>query len=386
MNKYLSSKIKIVSFITIIAVVFAHAYNWADNYLQPMTTITEGLNYSADIEYFISNGLVRFSVPVFFLISGYLFFYTFKLSLTGYIYKLKSRFKSLVIPYFAWSILSIIFCNLLINLPIKIIMDWKYEKETGNILNFLISPPPFQFWFIVDLFKFVIIAPLIYLVIKKFKLYVAIPIFLIWVINFKVPGISNNTIEGLLFFYLGSYLSIWKREDIVSRKFNKKTIAIVSSIWIILLIFKTVYAGIMGMNQQLISIENTLILIIVYKLSVLIGIFSVWYGFDIIFNNESRFSKILNLSEHTFFIYAFHVPILNIIFQYILFNTGYNNEFNLLVYFGSVILVILTAIALSLMLLRYFPVFHMILSGGRGARIFSKNHSNNSENKLITRG
>ena len=107
MDKELSSKIKIISFISIVAVVFLHAYNWSDNFLLPTTVIYEGLYLSTFTEFFISNGLTRFAVPVFFMISGYLFYLTFEFSKKGYWYKLKSRFKSLVIPYIAWVITGV---------------------------------------------------------------------------------------------------------------------------------------------------------------------------------------------------------------------------------------------------------------------------------------
>ena len=73
-NEYLSKKILFLSLISMIAVVFAHAYNYADTFLQPHTIITEGLHPVACIEYAILNALTRFSVPMFFMISGFLFF------------------------------------------------------------------------------------------------------------------------------------------------------------------------------------------------------------------------------------------------------------------------------------------------------------------------
>ena len=103
MNKYLSSKIKVVSFISILMVVYLHCYNYKDSCLDITTTITEGLNYGTFIEYFICNGFTRVCVPLFFIISGYLFFLRCDFSLSKYIYKVKSRFVSLVIPYFIWT-------------------------------------------------------------------------------------------------------------------------------------------------------------------------------------------------------------------------------------------------------------------------------------------
>ena len=53
-----------------IAVVFIHSYNYKDNFLTPTTSISESFNVYAMFEYFISNALARFAVPLFFIISG----------------------------------------------------------------------------------------------------------------------------------------------------------------------------------------------------------------------------------------------------------------------------------------------------------------------------
>ena len=75
MNSYLSKKISFLSMISMIAVVFIHAYNYTDSFLQPNTIITEGLHLGACVQFAISNALARFAVPLFFMISGFLFFF-----------------------------------------------------------------------------------------------------------------------------------------------------------------------------------------------------------------------------------------------------------------------------------------------------------------------
>ncbi|MGN1051453.1 MAG: acyltransferase family protein, partial [Acutalibacteraceae bacterium] len=106
MNEYLSNKIRYVKFFSVIAVVFIHSYNYADSYLLAETTISEGFNIFAMMQYFISNGITRFAIPIFFILSGYLFFRNFDLSFKGYFAKIKSRFFSLVIPFVVWVIIS----------------------------------------------------------------------------------------------------------------------------------------------------------------------------------------------------------------------------------------------------------------------------------------
>ncbi len=98
--EFLSKKFKCWSFLTILTVVLAHSYNLNIRYLQPWTTPNEPLTITSFSELFIANGLVRFTMPLLFIISGYL--YAFKDDQPNNI-RIKKRFKSLLIPYFIWS-------------------------------------------------------------------------------------------------------------------------------------------------------------------------------------------------------------------------------------------------------------------------------------------
>ena len=62
-----------------------------------------GPNYSTFIQMFISEGICRIAVPMFFVLSGFLFYRSFNGTLKQYVQKLKRRFFSLAIPYVFWS-------------------------------------------------------------------------------------------------------------------------------------------------------------------------------------------------------------------------------------------------------------------------------------------
>ena len=69
MDKYISNKIKNISLIMTFFVVILHSNNLEDSTVFNINTL---------IQNFIGQGIVRIAVPIFFLISGYLFFYKFK--------------------------------------------------------------------------------------------------------------------------------------------------------------------------------------------------------------------------------------------------------------------------------------------------------------------
>ena len=93
MDKYLSNKLKNMSLFMTFFVVILHSNNLENSSVLNVNTLVQNV---------IGQGIVRIAVPMFFVISGYLFFYKFKPSTEAFISKYKKRFKSLFIPYFIW--------------------------------------------------------------------------------------------------------------------------------------------------------------------------------------------------------------------------------------------------------------------------------------------
>ena len=80
-------------------------------------------------------GIARIGVPLFFFISGFLFFYYDDFSKNVYLGKIKKRFKSLVVPYIFWNLVVVGFyfkfwtvsSNRLMNKHLT-----EYLKSNGN--------------------------------------------------------------------------------------------------------------------------------------------------------------------------------------------------------------------------------------------------------------
>lgn len=366
MNKYLSLKIKIISFIAIIMVVFLHCYNFQDNFLVSTTIITEGLNIATYIEYFLCNGLTRVAVPIFFMISGYLFFLTFKCSLSGYFSKIKSRFLSLAVPYIIWTLISIGICCLLWGVDIMPVNDMKANLESGGLLQVFLSPPNFQFWFIIQLIIYVIFSPVIYLLIKfkPTRIVYLLVLFCMWFMDNGIPSIGLISIvtEAIFFFSIGAYLAITNKKDMILKEKEKNTVIITTAIWILILAVKTFMCATFSPDA------DTKIILVLYKLSIPIGIFSTWFGLDHIIKNEKFTKKVLSLAPHTFFIFCFHEPLLDFVIQYSIYNISTSISFSLISYFVYPTITIILAIIVSKILMKYVPVIHNILTGSRGTR------------------
>ncbi len=85
-----------------IMVVIVHSNHQRLNLGGEILRLDAGFN--AFIQFFFSEGIARVAVPIFFIISGYLFFLNFQGTKSEFISKYKKRAKSLLVPFLFWSI------------------------------------------------------------------------------------------------------------------------------------------------------------------------------------------------------------------------------------------------------------------------------------------
>ena len=81
-------------------VVFHHANTLEVNFKSG--SLTEENELTFFIQKFFSHGIFIITVPIFFIISGYLFFLKFEGSISGFTNQCRKRFRSLLVPYFLW--------------------------------------------------------------------------------------------------------------------------------------------------------------------------------------------------------------------------------------------------------------------------------------------
>ena len=105
----LSSTISYLRFPLTVGIVFIHFH--LDTGLDIRGTV-HGLD-NPDWYFFIvttiSQVLARIGVPLFFVISGFLFFYHCRFNCDVYKRKLRSRFKSLFMPFIIWNIIALLY-------------------------------------------------------------------------------------------------------------------------------------------------------------------------------------------------------------------------------------------------------------------------------------
>lgn len=150
---------------------------------------------------YIDFTIYSFHMPLFFIISGYLYYkFTRLTNYKDYLALIKNKFCSLMIPYF-------IFCS--VQLLIKIVLDGATNKGS-SVKDIIMLPlvPREQFWFIYALFFIFALVAFLDIKIKNRKLILAV-LFLLKITHL-IWEPSLYAIEGVIdwafYFYLGTVI------------------------------------------------------------------------------------------------------------------------------------------------------------------------------------
>jgi len=357
MDANLSKKFKILSFVSIIMIVYLHSYNLTINFFND-TRIIAQFDVNSFVQEFVTNGITRIAVPLFFLISGYLFFNNFKPTLKNFGSKYKKRLFSLVLPFLFWSVWGLLFVYILQLMPIsriffanELIRNYSFKKILAAIF---LNPIPHQLWFIRELIKFVIISPIIYFCVSRFSYYLIFAFIAFWLCNFNLVFTGCMV---LLFYMTGAYFAI-KEVDLNS--YDGKYTELVRALpvmWAIILFIMT-YLNLNGLSDLSSSYKLS-------EVSIIVGLLTVWFNYDIFTRNKWVEEKIVYLSSYTFFIFAFHEPLLTIFKKIVLRFLGISAFANLFAYLFVPIVTIIFSIEIGVLLEKYATRFYEFITGGR---------------------
>ena len=190
MNNYLSDKIKIISFFLIIIVMYEHCgFRNDDNGI-------EGMIFNQKIQKLFITILGRFAVPLFYMISGYLFFLNVN-TLSDVFSKVKKRFRTLFIPYVIAAVVYTLILYLIFLIPNlnKFVNENPIENLIdNNLISNLYSiflynndryPFPFHLWFLRNLIFIIACSPALFFIVRKRLFAVSCTLFLFLLSNDK---------------------------------------------------------------------------------------------------------------------------------------------------------------------------------------------------------
>ena len=351
--------------------VFVHSYNLHVNYLQPWTIPGERMTVNSFTQYLFANGLLRFRIPMLFIISGYLYALHDN---KPYKQRTNKRLRTLLIPYLIWSAFGLLLTYVLELFPYTkhiieqtqfmqidehrtLLHQYKWYEWLGR---WILVPVPFQLWFIRVLFLYNIAYPwLLYCVthqkIKRIFFSVAV---ILWLINFGTPIVEG---EGLLFFSLG----VWMQKtgfDIQSPNKWLKPLP-----WFIIFIVVAIIKTWLAFNGQP-FLGNAVfpVLLVLHKIVVFSGLITAWFGCDALVKRCMNYHWFVWLSGFSFIIYALHTPILFYVNYSVLPLLEHIANYRILLFCTLPFAIIIFCISTGALMRKITPKFYSILTGGRG--------------------
>jgi len=343
-SKYNSSKITVLNGLMIIMVLYIHCFYY------------EGCagNMSYSLQRFMgTSGIMSVAILLFFVISGFLFFYGIK-SIRDCFPKIKRRIHSLVVPYVIWNVIFVVWYVLLHCLPgissyVNSDILHNFNSLSEAISYMFIAPANFALWFLRDLIVFIAFSPLIYILIKYLRWWV-LPLSLI--VTYMLPFV------GLCYFILGGYVALYSSLESITRLLSRNIVVLCAIIYVGMSAYLSLQPfeeGVFSYNWGLTMLHD------------ITGIITIWRVYDIGVKDriltEIKWVKIV--CGYSFFVYLFHEPTLNIIKKIPLRFLG-ESELVIIVFFlMNPFIMYAVAVCVAQLLQNIMPRVYGVLVGGR---------------------
>ena len=347
-TSYTSNLLDYLKCLLCIGVVLIHAQ------FTPKESLLFGSEW-LEIDYSLFNSFIRFftidflnntCVPVFFSISGFLFFHNVPDKIDKYFWKwyknkLYSRVFSLLIPYLISNTIFMLLSEYVRHEGVRPLLSayWSYTYGV---------PTNVPTWFLRDLMVACVLSPIILILLRKLKFVPLIILFLLWffgVFEGAVPGLS---FYSLLFFSIGSHLSILNVD--ILRLMNVNRFG-----WLyVVFYFSFLIFTFMLDNDYLI------------KLSVLLA-YPAWFAFAAIIDKyDICKNKLKEMVAFSFFVFLFHYFYLTVGFTRLFLYIGGTSEIMCFVaYFGGTVLLIIFMWIIYRIMNFVTPSFVNIIVGDR---------------------
>lgn len=304
-------------------------------------------------------------VPLFYVISGYLFFYKNE-PFNGNVYKhkIKKRIKSLFVPYVLWNVYSLALIvlasvvvpqymsgrhNIINNFGVLELSKYFYAVDGNNPIN---GP----LWFVRDLMVVSLCSPIIYYFIKRCCQPFLVLMGILWLFGVwdtSICGLYGFSSSAFLFFSIGASFSIKHKYLCKFTIWGGKIIPI----YILLNVLDNLMRGVFP-NHEL-----------MHKLCIFIGILA-FIEFAVICVNKGSLKIFDNLSEYSFFLYCYHATVVlflkKLLLKFVNFNSIMVANIELVFFYMIIVLlIVIIGYVLYYFLRRTFPKFNNIIMGSR---------------------
>lgn len=341
---FFSEKIKVVSFLSIIFVLYIHTEFPAD--------VLSNKPIAAMVQKITTGLLAPCAVPMFFAISGYLFF--FGASHVGKVFiKMRKRIKTLFIPFviaaMAYPLLPI-FKELVLHHPAEkqylLLIQRQEFTSTLKCLFFdsgTTMPWAYHLWFLRDLIIIVLFSPVLFYA-RRWLGYWSIAVVAAFYLLFP----QLHFLYGMFWFVAGSF--VLDKLGSLPQRFT----------FLMLSIFLAMAFWRLFVTDEVTEPFKTV--------EIALGVAALWRLYDMLVSSSFRLESVPVLHvacQYTFFLYLYHEPSLHAVTKVISSALG-NNEFaNTVSIMLSPLLLSTIIIAIGFVMKKYMHKVYAILTGGR---------------------
>ena len=354
----LSKTITFLRFPLIVAVVLIHTQPHDVTINGTLLASEEQFPIYALLWHIVSDELARIAVPLFFFISGFLFFYHTDFSLRAYGQKLKTRARTLLVPYLFWNIMVLFlyfltqqFLSSMTSGKNKLITDYGW-MDWVNIFwsHYDGQPISVPFWFIRDLMVVILLSPILHVFIRRCKVFSVLILGVLWFFGLwmEVPGFSST---AFFFFSFGAWFSINRRNftvDFLPMRWNAAFLylaLVVLSTWV--------------WRNNLMDTDY------IHKTGIVVGLIAIvsWTARGV---STDRLPVSKFLAGSSFFVYAYHGMPLALLVKYWVKLLAPMNEWTMIAgYLCASVSIVGIGVGGYALVRRYFPTLTALVTGGR---------------------
>lgn len=351
--------------------VYVHGYNLDVRYLHIFSMPAEALDATTFTEYLLANGILRFRIPMLFIISGYLFA---MLDSTPHRDRIKKRVRTLLLPYVLWSALCLaLFYVAEMFQPTR---DWIAAAHVAQVddtrmlvhdyhwwewlIRLTLAPLPYQLWFIRVLFIYNLAYPWIRNWVtgpRSVKVFFGIATFL-WLGNVQLFLFEG---EGLLCFALG----VWMQKT--GFNISEPNRWLRPRWWAVVFVSAATIKTCLAFDGQALLGDAVFpLLIVLHKLTVASGLIAAWFGCDALVRWAMARRWFVWLTGFSFIIYAVHAPWVAVLIDPAFALVGDMPGKQMLVFILLPLALIAFSVALGALMRKAVPGVYGVLTGGRG--------------------
>jgi hypothetical protein len=205
----------------------------------------------------------------------------------------------------------------------------------------------YQLWFLRDLIILVVFSPLIYICISRLRAFALLPLLALWMFNVNLPLINA---AGVLFFCVGSAIAL--NVIPLRKQVSAPVTGFLLALWLALILLNAYW------YSSGIATPPTF-----DQICILIGLFSVWFAYDLSLRHGEFL--LLPAASFSFFIYAFHEPLMSVIKSRLITREGATEIVRLPIFLFLPLFIIVISLIFGYALQVFMPRMYRLMTGGR---------------------